>query len=135
MDSSLSIPFELVDTVDGLQRMLRQVLDARQAFKDMLLNPQTPLLYIDIEGTNLCRNGTVSLIQLHIPTIPQTFVIDVYTLGSAVFEISVPATEPELSLAPSSTNSPIPSLGATEEITLKSILESPNILKSFFDCR
>jgi len=110
--AKLTAPYTYVDTLEGVQDMLRQIEAAREELDATKINPHTPLLYVDIEGDDLCRYGSVSLIQMHIPTIKMTFIIDVFVLGADVFTTSI---EPS--------------------ITLKSVLESEDIIKCFFDVR
>jgi exonuclease 3'-5' domain-containing protein 1 len=71
-----------------------------------------PSLYIDLEGVYLCRHGSVSILQLHIHPTSTTHLIDIYSLGFAAF--STPGTNGQ---------------------TLKSIFESPETPKIFFDVR
>jgi len=110
--AKLMPPYTFVDTMDAVPVMLRQIEEAREQLDATKINPHTPLLYIDVEGCDLCRHGTVSLIQIHIPTIQMTFILDVFVLGADVFTASIDPS-----------------------ITLKSILESPEIIKCFFDVR
>ncbi|KAK3384020.1 hypothetical protein B0T24DRAFT_607158 [Lasiosphaeria ovina] len=70
-------------------------------------------LYLDLEGTALSRNGTVSLITSLVYPQRTTRLIDVLTLGKAAF--TTPARD-----------------GRT---TLKSILEDPTISKYLWDVR
>ncbi|KAH8820560.1 ribonuclease H-like domain-containing protein [Xylogone sp. PMI_703] len=73
-----------------------------------------PALYLDLEGINLSRQGSVSIISLYIHPMKSAYLIDVHTLGGSAFT------------TPSSTN-------PTE--TLKTILESRVIKKVFYDVR
>jgi exonuclease 3'-5' domain-containing protein 1 len=93
-----------------------------------------PHLYIDLEGINLSRHGSISILTLYDRSQPHVYLVDVYTLGFAAFT------------TPSATCKTLPSsdmdvidadsLGmAPHFITLKSILESQNIPKVFFDVR
>lgn len=87
-----------------------QILIAR--IKDHLDDDQDQLLFIDLEGVNLCRQGTIAIMQLLMPPSPAVFLIDVHNLGIRTFDI------------------------ATDDGTsLKSILESETIYKIFFDIR
>ncbi|KAF2117958.1 ribonuclease H-like domain-containing protein [Lophiotrema nucula] len=94
-----------VDTVSKLTAMLQIITD---------LPTSPPSLYLDLEGVNLGRNGTLSLITLyaHTLTLSAIYLIDVYTLKQPTFETSGP-----------------------DGITLQSVLESPNIPKAIFDVR
>ncbi|KAI0815406.1 hypothetical protein GGR55DRAFT_345339 [Xylaria sp. FL0064] len=64
-----------------------------------------PSLYIDLEGVNLSRHGTISILQIHVRTTGQNYLVDVKTLGEAAFSTRGPRTF----------------------TTLKAILESPSI--------
>ncbi|KAF2395571.1 hypothetical protein EJ06DRAFT_534842 [Trichodelitschia bisporula] len=71
-----------------------------------------PSLYLDVEGINLGRTGTISILQIHVSTKNTTYLIDVYSLGASAFTTATESGQ-----------------------TLKFILESPNIPKVFFDVR
>lgn len=74
-----------------------------------------PLIYIDLEGERLGRYGSVSLITVLVYSgegLERTFVIDIYTLGSAAFD----------------------AVGECSK-SLKNILEAPEISRVFFDVR
>lgn len=76
-----------------------------------------PCLYFDVEGVNLSRHGSISIIELHYqtPSHPEnthTYLIDIHLLGFSAF-----------------------STPSAEGVSLKSILESPKIPKVFFDIR
>lgn len=137
--STATLSFEFVDTLDGLKLALRDILNARQALDAATLNPHTPLLYVDVEGNDLCRHGSVSLVQLHVPRALKTFIIDIFTLGPSAFSTTVPATLADLTPSESSlaNGEPFPGVNAAkgEGISLKAILESPHIIKCFFDVR
>ncbi|KAF4959955.1 hypothetical protein FSARC_10603 [Fusarium sarcochroum] len=77
-----------------------------------ILPVDKPLIFIDLEGVNLCRHGTISIMQIYDLVAKRTYLVDVYTLGSKCF--STP--------------------GANGR-TLKQILESASIPKVFFDVR
>jgi exonuclease 3'-5' domain-containing protein 1 len=72
-------------------------------------------MYIDLEGVNLCREGSLSILTLlidtGIPTI-RVCLIDVYSLGSQAFNIT-----------------------GIKGKTLKDILQDEKIPKVFFDVR
>jgi exonuclease 3'-5' domain-containing protein 1 len=106
----------LLDSIDSLQSFLQELGN--------LLNHSNPkTLYLNLEGINLCQEGTVSILTLlaHDGVGPdQLYLIDIKTLGSSAFTTA--ATSP----FPTSPDSPW---------TLKKILESPNIQKVFFDVR
>lgn len=78
-------------------------------------NSRDPALAIDIDGQNLGRDGTISLIQILIIEKHQVFLIDVATLGAAAFS-NTAAT-------------------AQSTLTLKSFFEANNVPKLLWDCR
>ncbi|KAI1263241.1 ribonuclease H-like domain-containing protein [Xylariaceae sp. FL1019] len=82
---------------------------------DLLYNLPTspPSLHLDLEGVNLSRDGTVSIVQIYDRTKNTTYLVDVYTLGKDAFNTR----------------------GNHSRKTLKSILESPSVPKVFFDVR
>jgi exonuclease 3'-5' domain-containing protein 1 len=69
-------------------------------------------LYLDLEGVNLSRHGSVCILQAHNYTDGRTCIIDIHTLGDK-----------------------ISSTVRTSGQTLKGILESDSIPKVFFDIR
>ncbi|OAL46891.1 hypothetical protein IQ07DRAFT_658231 [Pyrenochaeta sp. DS3sAY3a] len=93
----------LIDTPEAMASLLDSLVD---------LPNQPPPLYIDLEGINLSRHGSISIMQLYILPRLETHLIDIHKLGSAAF------TTP-----------------STNGNTLKAILESPTITKAFFDVR
>jgi len=75
----------------------------------------SPVLYIDLEGVNLCREGTISILTLLLHESgfsQQTYLVDVQTLGAQAFTTA-----------------------GAEELTLGDILEDPDTPKVFFDVR
>ncbi|ESZ93891.1 hypothetical protein SBOR_5712 [Sclerotinia borealis F-4128] len=77
--------------------------------------PYEPIMYIDLEGVNLCREGSLSILTLLIDTgIPSisVYLIDVHLLGSQAFNTT-----------------------GIKRRTLKEILQDENISKVFFDVR
>ncbi|KAL4789446.1 ribonuclease H-like domain-containing protein [Aspergillus venezuelensis] len=79
--------------------------------------PSTPpSLYVDAEGVNLSRHGTVSILQIyHLPQ-DKVHLIDTFILGKTTFE--TPATA-----------------GKNKATNFKDVLEDPLIPKAFFDVR
>ena len=73
---------------------------------------QPPSLYLDVEGVNLSRHGSISVVQLFVLPKNHVFLIDVFVLGEDAFSTS----------NSSGTN-------------LRSILESALVPKVFFDVR
>ncbi|KAJ6003283.1 hypothetical protein N7451_005830 [Penicillium sp. IBT 35674x] len=74
--------------------------------------PGVASLFIDLEGIRLGRHGSISIMSLYVPFKKRVYLIDVYRLGKEAF---------------STINS--------DGKSLKSILESPEILKVLFDVR
>jgi len=77
--------------------------------------PYSPTMYIDLEGVNLCREGSISILTLLIDTgIPtrRVCLIDVRTLGAQAFNTA-----------------------GAKRTTLKDILQDEKIPKVFFDVR
>ncbi|VUC32289.1 unnamed protein product [Clonostachys rosea] len=97
--------YTFVDTREALSNVIDDLVD---------LPNSPPSLYVDLEGNNLCRHGTISILQVHVRTTGHTYLIDVLTLAPLTF--STPGI-------------------AHAETTLKSILESDKIIKVFFDVR
>ncbi|KAM0811431.1 putative Ribonuclease H-like domain-containing protein [Seiridium cardinale] len=96
-------PYNFVDNPTKLSSVL-------DAIHDLPTNP--PSLYIDLEGENLCRHGTISILQLYVYPTENTYLIDVYTLADAAFTTA-----------------------GKNGSTLKGILESSVVPKVFFDVR
>ncbi|KAL5335731.1 ribonuclease H-like domain-containing protein [Aspergillus crustosus] len=83
-----------------------------KCFEDLPKNP--PSLYIDLEGVNLSRHGTISILQIYVSPLDKTYLVDVHTLKEEAF----------------STKS-----ASASETALKDILESSSIPKVIFDVR
>ncbi|KAF2094193.1 exonuclease [Rhizodiscina lignyota] len=94
----------IVDSV----AVIREMLDT---FEDLPTSPVS--IYVDLEGIELSRNGTVSILQMYILPQDHAYLVDVHSLHSQAF--STTATN-----------------GRT---SLKTILESDVIPKAFFDVR
>lgn len=72
----------------------------------------TPSLYIDIEGVNLSRHGSISLITILVQPQSSIYLVDVHRLQARAFNTATPTGT-----------------------TLRSILEDAAITKIFFDVR
>ncbi|PGH07431.1 hypothetical protein GX51_01730 [Blastomyces parvus] len=92
VDTTSSL-IQLIDSIDGLPT-----------------NP--PSLYIDLEGIKLCREGSVSILQLFNHPKEHVYLVDIHHLGKAAFTTT-----------------------GTNGKSLKSILECPSTPKVFFDVR
>ncbi|RFU81465.1 3 -5 exonuclease [Trichoderma arundinaceum] len=95
--------FTLIDTLPALSA----VVDSLKG-----LPTEPPSIYVDLEGVNLSRNGTISILQLYIHPTKKTYLIDVLSLKDRCF--STPGGNGH---------------------SLKVILESTTIPKVFFDVR
>ncbi|KAK8863229.1 3'-5' exonuclease [Apiospora arundinis] len=69
-------------------------------------------LYVDLEGTKLSRNGSLSLLTIYSPLARRAFVLDVFTLKSVAFDQT-----------------------GSRECSIRTILESNRYKKAFFDVR
>ena len=87
--------------------MVASLLDTLAA-----LPTSPPSLYLDLEGTNLSRHGSISIIELFVLPQNHVYLIDVHVLGEKAF-----------------------STQSSDGRTLKVVLESPYIPKVFFDVR
>lgn len=97
----------LVDSVAGIHSLLH---DIESIPKNSSPN-NAPSLYLDIEGVNLGRTGSVSILSIYVLQ-ANVYLVDVHALGDAAF-----TTE---------------SAGGR---SLKGILEDKDISKAFFDIR
>jgi exonuclease 3'-5' domain-containing protein 1 len=93
------------------------VVDAIPALSSLLyslrhLPTDPPSLFFDIEGVNLGRHGSMSLVSLYVAPQSTTYIIDVHILGAEAFQVV-----------------------DTNNNSLKDILESADIPKVFFDIR
>jgi len=101
--SNLGEPYELIDSVEAVSTVIANLID---------LPTKPPSLYIDLEGVKLSRQGTISILQIHVAPRNKSYLIDIHTLGSNAFDTSG-------------------KLG----YTLRSVLQSESIPKVFFDVR
>lgn len=94
---------EAVDSIPSLLALLGKL-------KTLPATP--PSIYLDLEGINLGRDGSISIISLYVAPFKHTYLIDVYRLSDATFSTT--------------------DISGT---SLKSILEAPHIPKVIFDVR
>ena len=99
--------------------MTATIIDTPAAMAKLLsslawLEDEPPSLYLDIEGTDLSRSGTIAIVQLYVAPLDAMYLIDIITLGDAAF----------------STRS-----ADNISYTFKEILESTAFVKVFFDVR
>lgn len=87
---------------------------AVSALMDTLYKQPTtpPSLYIDLEGVELSRHGTISILQIFVQSTGRTYLVDIHTLRDKAF-----------------------STCGIHSGTLKEMLESEAIPKIFFDVR
>jgi exonuclease 3'-5' domain-containing protein 1 len=91
-----------------------EMIDKPEALKTFIDSlDKASILYVDLEGNNLSRHGTLSLITILVEPRHTVHLIDVTTLGKSAF--SVP--------------------GTTSGQTLQQILESSSTTKVFYDIR
>ena len=95
--------YTLVDSVESVIQFLDDLRD---------LESEVPALYVDVEGVNLSRDGTLTLMQVFVLPQKHTYLIDVHVLKQAAFTTA-----------------------NTQGQTWKGILEEEGIPKAFFDVR
>lgn len=101
--STVKEAYQLIDSVEAVSTFIEKLID---------LPTSPPSLYIDLEGVNLSRQGSISIIQIHVAPRNETYLIDIHTLGAKAFDTR----------------------GGLDQ-TLRSILQSTMIPKVFFDVR
>ncbi|KAL3475113.1 ribonuclease H-like domain-containing protein [Aspergillus californicus] len=94
---------KIIDTTAGIGELVELLTDVPN-------NP--PSVYVDLEGINLSRHGSISIMQIFLLPRNEVYLIDVHTLGHGAF-----------------------SHFSASGKTLKGILEDEDIQKSFFDVR
>ncbi len=99
-----AVTHTLIDTEANL-------IDMLEALQSTPASP--PSLFLDLEGVNLSRHGTVSILTIFNQRQNHVYLVDIHTLQSTAFATSIPGID----------------------TTLKSILETPGIAKVFFDVR
>ncbi|KAG6301925.1 hypothetical protein E4U09_004248 [Claviceps aff. purpurea] len=86
--------------------------DSPITFIEKLKTYQPSTVYVDLEGCQLSRNGTISIVTIYATTLATAYIVDVHKLGKSAFTTA-----------------------NTTGTTLKAILESANIKKVIFDVR
>ncbi len=66
----------MIDTVDEVVTLI----DIIQSL------PQKPIIFVDIEGVNLSRHGSIAIVQLLVPPSSTVHMLDVHTLQKEAFE-------------------------------------------------
>lgn len=95
-------------TKKEVAEMVGLILGYRQPYA------KTPLIYIDLEGDNLGRNGELELAQIYLASASTVYLVYINFLGNSAFDTPAMSHQP---------------------MTLKDILESSTIIKAFWDCR
>ena len=107
-----TIPSLMIDNPESLGLFLQDLIEA--------VHSQCPTLYVDLEGIQLSRNGSVSLLTVLLHSngkSDRVYLVDIHKLGSSAFTtISTSSSDREIQ-------------------TLKGILENRRIPKVFFDVR
>ncbi|KFX91232.1 hypothetical protein V490_06015 [Pseudogymnoascus sp. VKM F-3557] len=91
----------LVESREAVAHLVDSLLD---------LPASPPSIYIDIKGVNLCRSGSISILQILVLPLDKTYLVDVHVLKDDAFTTA-----------------------GEEGQTLKDVLESATIPKVFFD--
>jgi len=99
----MTMQSELIDTISSLQSFLDKVIG--DASKPLIL-------YVDLEGKKLSRNGTLSIVTIFVESEKKVYLVDVTTLQYDAFDTA-----------------------GLKGSTLRAVLESDNIIKVFFDIR
>jgi exonuclease 3'-5' domain-containing protein 1 len=99
----IAMEAQMIDSPSALQTFIDDLPDCK--------GPE-PSLYIDLEGNNLSRKGTLSLVTILVEPRHSVHLIDVTGLGGDAF-----------------------STAGSDGRTIRQILESPEIAKVFFDIR
>ena len=106
LDNTALIPIPMasiiVDTAD-------QVLKLIECIESTI---QKPLIFIDLEGVDLSRHGSIGIMQILVLPSPVVHLVDIFTLQQQAFDTSV-----------------------SDKASLRTILESKDYPKVFFDVR
>ncbi|KAF6820360.1 hypothetical protein CPLU01_12794 [Colletotrichum plurivorum] len=98
-------------------KVSHSLVDSTESILSLLEIIQTlpaskPSLFLDLEGVSLSRHGSISLITIFVQPQKHVYLVDIHALQSTAFTTST-----------------------RNGTNLKSILESPTIIKVFFDVR
>lgn len=99
---SVAMSSIIVDTVELVRDLVEHIESA----------VQKPLIFSDLEGVNLSRDGVIAIMQILVPPNPVVHLVDIHILQKAAFETSGSGGE-----------------------NLRTILESKEYPKVFFDVR
>lgn len=100
--SFLEAQIKIVDSVVLIQGLI----------EDVASRQKKPLIFVDLEGQNLSRDGSVAIMQVLVPPNPTVYLIDVHLLQGKTFQTAT-----------------------VNNHTWKGILESDSYAKVFFDVR
>jgi exonuclease 3'-5' domain-containing protein 1 len=101
---------EIIDTSEQVGALVDWLV-----FRHAPPAPHSPTMYLDLEGVDLCRHGSISILTLLIntgATVGRVCLIDVHTLGAQAFKTA-----------------------GAEGKTLQDILQDERLPKVFFDAR
>ena len=127
-----AVPYEWVGTAAEMANVLGRL---------NLSTTLPPNLFVDLEGTNLGREGSISIISLLDRSQQKVFLIDLFKLGDEAFSTVTCAHEPkdgdgDVAMT---VDDFVEGFGETKLedhfMTLKKIFESAEIPKVFFDAR
>lgn len=102
---------------EQLRKMAPLIVDNEDKLRSLLVHitkrvSEPCFIFVDLEGVNLSRSGTVAIMQILMPPEPTVYLVDVHVLGSRAFDLT----------SNSGTN-------------FRYVLESASIFKVFFDIR
>lgn len=105
LEDMVVVPYTIVDDAISLSAALCSLNGVCSTAK--------PILYVDLEGINLCRHGSISILQIYQSEQDRVYLIDVHRLGASAFETK----------------------SNDGSSTLKTVLENKCIARAFFDVR
>ncbi|KAL2845522.1 ribonuclease H-like domain-containing protein [Aspergillus pseudoustus] len=114
--------WQWVSTADDVRELINSL--------ERLPNEGPPSIYIDLEGVNLGRDGTVSILQMYVLPYGRTYLVDVHTMKGEAFTTRGGGSGPG-----GNGCGDVLAGRAENGRTLKDILEDPNIKKVIFDVR
>lgn len=101
----------------NLTNISHSLVDTESGILSLIKGLQTlpnglPCLYIDLEGVRLSRYGSISIVTIFVPLQNFVYLVDVHKLQATAFSVAT-----------------------VDGNSLKTVLESPDIIKVFFDLR
>lgn len=86
-NTSLAVSLENLnlgsDQTPGLVDTEAKIASLVGRLQDLPISP--PSLYIDLEGVNLSRHGSISILQIHILPFEETYLVDIHSLQEKAF--------------------------------------------------